>query len=93
MADRIIGNTLKGRMLKTDGGDGDAKAIEIDVTGDGSGADLATSFIKFVGATSASGEDGSSPVTAVDVTNNAKLGGILVSVNGVKGWLPIYATA
>ena len=58
MADRIIGNTLKGRMLKTDGGDGDAKAIEIDVTGDGSGADLATSFIKFTGLSSASGQDG-----------------------------------
>ena len=93
MADKIIGNTLKGRMLKTDGGDGDAKALEIDVTGDGSGADLATSFIKFTGITSASAEDGSSSLTDVDVTNNTKLGGIQVSVNGVKCWLPVYATA
>jgi len=93
MADKIIGNTLKGRMLRTDGGDGDAKALEIDVTGIGTGADLATSFIKFVGTESATAEDGSSPVTGVDVSNNAKRVGILVSVNGVKGWLQVYATA
>jgi len=93
MADKFIGSTQRGRMLKTDGGDADAKPIEIEVIGDGSGANLATEFIKFTGEISGSAEDGSSPLTTVNVTNNTASGGVLVSVNGTKYWIPVYATA
>jgi hypothetical protein len=89
-----IGNSLSGRPYKTDGSDNRSKPIEVEVVGPlGSGANTATPFFKFTATGSESTEDGRSAVTAVDVTNNTKSGGILVDVNGVNYWLPLYITA
>jgi hypothetical protein len=92
----IIGKPLEGRQFKTDGGNNNAKTIAIEApNGDLSTAQSATPFLEFTNAKiDGSDKDGTTNLTKYNVDSISPSGsdvqGVLISINSVKYWMPVF---
>jgi len=94
----IIGKALEGRQYSTDGGNNNVKTIAIEApNGDESTANSATPFLEFTNAKiDGSDKSGSTNLTKYNVDSltpgASDVQGVLVSINGVKYWIPVFKT-
>ena len=92
----IIGKALEGRQYSTDGGNNNAKTIAIEApNGDASTAGSATPFLEFTNAKiDGSDKDGSTNLTTYAVSGltpgGSDVEGVLISINGVQYYIPVY---
>ena len=94
MSTKNVGNPLQGRRLK--GGNSGQEPIAIKASnGDTTTAQSATPFLEFTNAKiDGSDKDGKTNLTKYAVTGltpgAADVRGVLISINDVKYWVPVY---
>ena len=94
MSTTIVGNPMQGRRLKGGNSGQEAIAIKAD-NGDGSTSNSATPFLEFTNATTdGTDKDGRTNLTRYAVSGltpgATDIEGVLVSINGVQYWIPVY---
>ena len=94
MSTKNVGNPLQGRRLK--GGNSGQEPIAIKASnGDTTTAQSATPFLEFTNAKiDGSDKDGSTNLTKYNVDSitpgASDVQGVLISINSVKYWMPVF---
>lgn len=98
MGNEIVSSTMEGRQYKTDGGNSNQKTVAIAAAnGDLSTANSATPFLEFTNAKiDGADKDGTTNLTKYNVDSltpgASDVQGVLVSINAVKYWIPVFKT-
>ncbi len=94
MSTTNIGNPMQGRRLKGGNSGQEPIAIKAD-NGDTTTANSATPFLEFTNAKiDGSDKDGATNLTTYAVSGltpgASDIEGVLISINGVQYWMPVY---